>query len=310
MKFYLHRSSILLIFLVVNICLAALVIYLVFSIESVKVGNFNMHETNYSFSFLPKQLVNQINLNSRAFIVYDTKSRSIVAGKNEKLRFAPASSAKIMAAIVAIENYNLNKVLTAQNLDKLGSDNSKMKLVEGEQMTVENLLYGMMLPSGNDAALVVAQNFISNRNESSGVDGFVDAMNKKAAELNLENTKFVDYDGYDDRNFTTAYDLARLGAYAMKNPKFAKIVGTKHKIVSDTTGSFSHNLENLNVLLGKYGVNGIKTGFTDEARGVLVTSINNSGNNYIVVVLGSQDRFLDTKNVIDNAIFKIGTLFY
>lgn len=288
----------------VNIVLASFVIFIALKTQEIKTRNLSGVETHYSFSYIPQSVLNQINLGSRAFIVYDTNSRTVIAGKNEKLRFAPASSAKIMAATIILENFDLEKILTATNLDRLGSDNSKMKLIEGEQMTVKNLVYGMMLPSGNDAAFVLAQNF------PGGVEGFVAAMNKKAEELKLTNTHFVDPDGYDDANYTTAYDLARLGTYAMKDPIFAEIVGTRYKYVSDITGAIPHNLENLNVLLGQNGVNGIKTGFTDEAGGVLVTSINNNGKNYVVVVLGSIDRFSDTQNVIDNALSKIGTFFY
>ena len=311
MKFRLYPASLIIIFLIVNICLFSGIIFLLFKTQDVKVVDINKNSQNYAISSLPRPIIDQINLGSRAFIIYDTKNRTIIAGKNEKLRFAPASSAKIMAAVIVLENYDLNSVLTAENLETLGSDNSKMKLVDGEQMTVENLLYGMMLPSGNDAALVISQNFLpAGRKVSGGVDGFVAAMNKKAAELSLKNTHFVDYDGYDDANFTTAYDLARLGSYAMKNPTFAKIVGTKSKYVYDVSGNLGHNLQNLNILLGSNGVNGIKTGYTDEAGGVLVSSIKNGESNYVIVVLGSQDRFSDTQNVIDNAVSKIKTLFY
>lgn len=300
MKF--HRSSWIMVLLLANVCIAAFIIFVLIKTSQTQV--LKTTDTSYSFSFLPDSISKQINLGSRAFIIYDTGARSIVAGKNDKFRFAPASSAKIMAATIVIQNFPLDKIITATNLNQLGSDNSKMGLFEGEQMTVENLLYGMMLPSGNDAAFVLAQNF------PGGVDGFVGKMNEKAAELGLSNTHFYDPDGYDDRNYTTAYDLARLGAYAMKNPVFAKIVGTRYRTEYDITGKIPHHLSNLNVLLGKNGVNGIKTGFTDEAGGVLVTSINSGSKNYVVVVLGSSDRFLDTQNVLENGVSKIHNYSY
>ena len=303
MKINLHLSSKILILLIVNICVAAAVLFLYFKFQEIKtVGGANT--SSYSFSFLPKEVVEQINLGSRAFIIYEPATRSIVAGRNEKFRFAPASSAKIMAAIIVLKHYNLNQVLTASGLAELGPDNSKMGLYDGEQMTVENLLCGMMLPSGNDAAFVLARNF------PGGIPAFVFEMNKLASKLGLSNTHFIDPDGYDDANFTTAYDLARLGAYGMKIPQFEKIVGTRKKVVTDATGNINHVLENLNILLGKNGVNGIKTGFTQEAGGVLVTSVNSQERNYIVVVLGSRDRFLDTESVLDKGVLRIHEFSY
>lgn len=300
MKF--HKSSWIIVLLLGNICVAAFIIFILVKTQQARV--YKTSDTSYLFSFLPDSISKQINLGSRAFIIYDTGARSIVAGKNDKFRFAPASSAKIMAATIILQNFPLDQVITAQNLNQLGPDSSKMGLFEGEQMTAENLLYGMMLPSGNDAAFVLAQNF------PGGVNGFVEKMNQKALELGLSNTHFYDPDGYDDRNYTTAYDLARLGAYSMKNPTFAKIVGTRYRLEYDATGKIPHQLSNLNVLLGKNGVNGIKTGFSNEAGGVLVTSINSGDKNYVVVVLGSTDRFLDTENVLQNGVSKIRNYSY
>lgn len=264
----------------------------------------NSQSSSYPFAFLSKDVQQKIDVSSKAFIIYDERARAIIASKNAKLRFSPASSAKIMAATIVLENYPLNRVLTAKNMESLGPNNSKMGLVDGEQMTVRNLLYGMMLPSGNDAAYTLAQNF------PGGIDAFVSAMNKKANELNATNTHFVDPDGYDDNNYTTAFDLARIAQYAMKNPKFSKIVGTKQKFVADTTGKFVHDLKNLNELLGIDGVTGVKTGFTDEAGGVLVTSVKASDRDYIIVVMNSLDRFADTKNVIEEALQKVKPVTY
>lgn len=251
---------------------------------------------------LPPEVMGKINVSSRAFIIYDPQLRSILLSKNEKLRFAPASTAKIMTAIIVLENYDLKRVLTAKNISSV--EGSKMGLIEGEQMTVGNLLYGMMLPSGNDAAHVLAENY------PGGIDAFVAKMNKRAKELEMANTEFIDPAGYDDNNYTTALDLGRLAAFAMGNPTLAKIVSTKRTTVNDEEGKITHNLANLNELLGVDGVTGIKTGFTDEAGGVLVTSVNQAGRKYVIVVLNSQDRFADTKNIVERALQKIRLLFY
>ena len=283
--------------LFVNIFLFAAVILIHAGINKISTQTISGLDDTYSIPYLPRQVSDQIKVGSRAYIIYDSKSRAAIIGKNEKLRFAPASSVKIMTAIIALEYYDPEQVLTAENLNVV--EGSKMKLVEGEKITVINLLYGLMLPSGNDAAYVLAQNF------PGGMEAYVKKMNEKAKELDLQNTKFIDPAGYDDNNYTTAYDLARLGAYALKNPQLAKIVSTKSISVTDVSGQIIHQLVNLNELLGIEGITGIKTGFTDEAGGVLVTSYGRGDRTYIIVVLNSSDRFADTKNVIQEAILRI-----
>jgi len=192
--------------------------------------------------------------------------------------------------------------LTVANIETV--EGSKMNLVNGEKITVLNLLYGMMLPSGNDAAYTIAKNY------PGGVEGFVGAMNKQAHDLQLSNTKYFDPDGYDDQNYTTAFDMARLGAFAMKNSLFSKIVGTKHLVVADTSGKIVHNLNNLNELLGLPGVTGIKTGFTNEAGGVLVTSLNLNNKSYIIVVLDTPDRFGDTATLMKKVLSGVKSVEY
>ena len=254
-----------------------------------------------NFAYLNKE-VEDIQVNSRAFIIYDPKSRSTIVGKNEHLRFAPASTVKIMTALIAIEEYPLDKIFTAEGIGAITG--SKMDLEEGEKITVENLLYGLMLPSGNDAAYMLAQNYPGGREQ------FVKRMNEKTRELKLENTHFVDPAGFENDNYTTAFNLARLASFAMEDKVFRKIVATKEKIVYDSSGKIVHELKNLNELLGINGVNGIKTGFTEEAGGVLVTSVEQGGKEYIIVVLNSTDRFEDTQAIIINAIKNIALMSY
>lgn len=261
-------------------------------------------EKNINISSYPYllKLSSDLNVSSKALIVYDPEARVVVMGKNENLRFAPASSAKIMSAIVATEYYPLGKILKAYNLNQV--EGSRMGLFEGEEISVENLLYGMMLPSGNDAAYVLAENF------NGKMDGFVNAMNRKVKELRLENTKFFDPAGYSDDNYTSAIDLAKIGAYAIKNIEIKKIVGTAAINVSDSKRLVAHRLENLNELLGIDGINGIKTGFTEEAGGVLVTSVVKNNKTYIIVVLKSEDRFYDTKELILKVVKSISLINY
>jgi D-alanyl-D-alanine carboxypeptidase len=207
-----------------------------------------------------------------------------------------------MTALIAIEEYPLDKILTAEGVSAITG--SKMKLEEGETITVENLLYGLMLPSGNDAAHVLSENY------PGGKEAFVKRMNVRARNLRLENTHFVDPAGFENENYTTAFNLSRLASYAMENKVFRKIVSTREKSVHDTSGQLVHELKNLNALLGINGVNGIKTGFTEEAGGVLVTSVEQEGKEYIIVVLNSSDRFEDTQAIIINAIKNITLMSY
>jgi D-alanyl-D-alanine carboxypeptidase (penicillin-binding protein 5/6) len=238
-----------------------------------------------------------LDLTALSAIVLEKQSRTVVYRKEENARFAPASATKIMTALVALSYYPQSKILTANKPEKIPG--SKMGLVDGERMQTIDLLYGLLLPSGNDAAYVLAQNY------PGGIPAFVEAMNQKAKELFLFNTHFVDPAGYEDDNTTTAYDLARLAAYAIDNSVFSKIVSTKQKEVFDVEGKISHKLENLNELLDDHEVTGVKTGFTNEAGGVLVTSVNRGGKTFITVVLKSKDRFWDTQNLIRDVIKRV-----
>jgi serine-type D-Ala-D-Ala carboxypeptidase (penicillin-binding protein 5/6) len=166
---------------------------------------------------------------------------------------------------------------------------------KGEKITFENLIYAMMLPSSNDATLAIAQNY------PGGEETFVAAMNQKARDLNLTNTQFADPIGLlDEEDYTSPLDLARLTSVAMKNTEFAKIVSTRKKEITNSVGK-KYKIENLNVLLDIPGVNGVKTGFTEGAGQVLVTSRNIPGINkdLIIVVMQSEDRFGDTKLLLD-----------
>lgn len=236
--------------------------------------------------------MNIFNASAAAFVVYDLKSRSVIAGKNQHLRFSPASTAKIMSAIIALEHYKLDEFLTIP-FEIYNVKGSKMHLVPYEEVSVLTLLYGMMLPSGNDAAYTLALQY------PGGVKSFVKQMNKKARELKLDNTHFEDPDGYDDGNYSTALELARLASVAMQNQTFKKIVATRYIELQNRSNTHTYYLENLNDLLSFKNVEGIKTGFTNEAGGVLVTAIRKNENLFIVVVLKSADRFADTQDLMD-----------
>lgn len=241
-------------------------------------------------TYLPNVSPGDVNASASAYIVYDITSRSVVTSRNQNLRFSPASTAKIMTALLSLEYYNLEDYLVVPDISSV--EGSKMNLYTGEEIKVRDLLYGLMLPSGNDAAYTLSYYYPGGR------EGLIAAMNKKAQELKLVNTYFTDPAGYEDTNYTTAYELARLSATAMENVTFAQIVRTRQISVYDRYFKTIHNLQNINELLKYDEVVGVKTGFTNEAGGVLVTAIKDNGKVLIVVVLKSPDRFYDTENLM------------
>lgn len=233
-------------------------------------------------------------------VVMDRDSAVLLFGKNEKTQLLPASTVKIMTALVALDYYSLDQVLTVGQVSHVGQD---IKLVTGEQITVKNLLYGLLISSANDAALVLAQNY------PGGLAGFVEIMNQKAASLRLADTYFANPTGLDsdpqdsllkDFSYTTALDLARLTSWALKKPLFAQIIATPFLEITDVTGKIKHQLYNLNELLGRVeGMKGVKTGWTEDAGECLVGFVEKNGQGIITVVLQSQDRFGETARLVD-----------
>ena len=194
-----------------------------------------------------------------------------------------------MTAITALSYFSLNDLLTVKTSTVEGS---VLGLKKGQKMTFENLLYGLLLPSANDTAVAIAQNFNENGN------AFVKKMNQNARQFNLFNTHFEDPAGLlDDSNYTTPLDLARLASVALENKTFKKVVATKQKTIFDSEGQ-EYPVKNLNKLLGINGVEGVKTGFTEGAGEVLVTSKLEGNHTIIIVVMGSQDRFGDTEKLL------------
>ncbi len=228
-------------------------------------------------------------ISAQAAIIMDADAKTILYQKNPGLRFSMASTTKIMTALVGLEHYNLQDVLTVR---REGVEGVTLKFIPGERLTFENILYAMLLPSANDAAYVVADNY------PGGEEAFVVHMNEKAQELHLGNTHYGDPAGLnDDENYTTVSELAYLASIVSKQPPLAKIFATKAYVIQNTLEK-QYALRNLNILLGKYGVTGIKTGFTEGAGGVLITSSIQNGHMYIVIVMKSDDRFADSEQLL------------
>lgn len=241
-------------------------------------------------------------LSAHAAIIMDDASKVVLFGKNESIRFSMASTTKIMTALTALEYFNEQDILTVKSTDVEGS---VIGLPLGEKMYFNDLLYVMLLPSANDAAVAIAQNY------PGGEAAFIEKMNENAAKWHLRSTHFSDSSGLDDAgDYTTVLDLARLSSIAMKNDTVAHIVGTQYKTVTDVTKTRTYVLNNLNKLLSLRHIKGIKTGYTEEAGGVLTTAVTvgNPEDNHqvITVVMKSKDRFADTESLlayIDKRIF-------
>ena len=237
--------------------------------------------------------------NSRSCVVIDRNTNTILYGKNEKEKRKMASTTKIMTAIVIIENYNLNETVEISK-KAAGTGGSRLGLKTGDKIIIKDLLYGLMLRSGNDAAVALAEYACGD------IKGFAELMNKKAMELNLANTHFETPHGLDsDGHYTTAYELALLSNYALKNKTFAQIVGTKEYTIS--INGYPKQLSNTNELLGNFnGVYGIKTGFTNGANRCLVTACKRNDMDIICVVLGADTKKFRTHDSIKliNYIFE------
>jgi D-alanyl-D-alanine carboxypeptidase (penicillin-binding protein 5/6) len=232
------------------------------------------------------------DITATGIVILDADAGVYLYKRNEDMQLSPASTTKLLTALVALDAYKLDDVVT---VGTVVNDGQVMDLLAGERMTVENLLYGALIHSGNDAAYALAEHY------NGGVPAFVEAMNRKAKEIHLEHSTFTNPVGYDDpAHKMTAIDLSRLASVALGNKTIVKMVGIPAITIADVTHTYYHSLKNVNQLLGKVpGVSGIKTGWTEEAGENLVTLVERNGRRIILVVLRSQDRFGETVKLID-----------
>ena len=235
-------------------------------------------------------------LSGQAVLAMDIDSGVTLYEKNPDQALLPASTTKIFTSMVAMDGYDLEQTL---KITGISVDGQKMGLIEGEEISVGDLLYGLLVFSANDAAEVLAQNYCAD--QVCGRDKFVEMMNKKAQDLGLRNTKFENPSGLDGQNQrSTARDLVLASIHAMKNQFFKTVVGTKEHTVQSIDGKHIHKLRNINELLGvEDGVLGIKTGWTHNARENLVTYTEKDGRKIMIAILGSQGRFGETKELLD-----------
>ncbi len=235
---------------------------------------------------------NRLSINAKAFVLMDPISGRILLEKNSQDKMAMASTTKIMTAIIALEKGDLRSLIkVSPRAVSIGG--SSFYLRPGEVLTLEDMLYGLLLPSGNDAAVAIAEH-IGGTEEK-----FVKMMNQKALELGALDTHFANPHGLDHpEHYTTARDLAIISRYAWKHNKFREIVQTKTKEIK--YGDFTRQISSTNRLLWEFnGADGIKTGYTGKAGRCLVATAKNNGFRLISVVLGSQNHFEESKKLLD-----------
>ena len=226
---------------------------------------------------------NQPEISGHSGLLVDLNSGNILFEKNSNEKMKIASLAKVMTAVVTLEHKKLDsKIYVSKEAAEIGENS--MEIDEGEIYTLEELLYGLILHSGNDAAYAIAESTAGNS------DRFVEWMNFKAKEIGLRNTHFTDPSGLDDSAYSTATDLVKLTRYALKNPEFRNIVKTVERELTSDTHKYIYLYNQTNLLTTYPGVAGVKTGYTEEAGLSLVTYANNDGKEVIGVVLNSVDR--------------------
>lgn len=231
-------------------------------------------------------------ITAQSAVIIDAKTGVTLFEKEPNIRHLPASTTKLMTALIALEKCSPKNIVNIKSVQKEGT---QMGLAPGDNVSVENLLNGLLIASGNDAAYALAYAC------SDSYPKFIENMNQKAKELGMVNTHFENPAGFDSLgHFSTARDLAKLAKVAVANPLISKIVATQSTVVTDITSSKTYFLENVNKLLGHVeGLEGVKTGQTEGSLEILLTKTTRSGNTIIATVLGSHDRFGESKALIE-----------
>lgn len=236
------------------------------------------------------------SINAKAAILLDAKTGEVLYQKNGNDRCAPASTTKILTAIIAIESGRLDEQVKVSSR-AAGTGGSSMYLYAGQNITLRELVTGLMLRSGNDAAVAIAEHL------AGSVEEFVNIMNKKALELGAYNSHFCNPNGLNaSGHFSTAFDLAWMTRYALTNPTFAEVVSTKETTIEwlDRKGkSYDKNLRNTNKLLWMFEeADGVKTGTTSQAGPCLVSSATRGSQKLIAVVLHDHSRWYDSMKLL------------
>ncbi len=246
--------------------------------------------------YLPDKAEASASVSASGAILMEQQSGRVLFEKSAHEKKRIASITKIMTAILAVESGKLNEMVTVSH-NAVGTEGSSIYLNPGEKIKLEDLVYGLMLRSGNDAAVAIAEHV------GGSLDGFVFLMNQKAEEIGMENTHFANPHGLDDHenHYSTAYDMALLTQYAMNDDTYKKISGTKIHRAPDPTGDWDRVWKNKNRLLtGLYEyTTGGKTGYTKRAKRTLVTTASKENLDLIAVTLNGPDDWNDHINMYE-----------
>ncbi len=239
-------------------------------------------------------------ISASSYIAYDLDNDIVYYEKNVDDKRLIASITKILTAIVTIENVDINKNVEVGE-EVLKAYGSAVYIEVGEKLTIKDLLYGLMLRSGNDAAIVLAKNVAGSN------DNFAKLMNKLATDIGMKNSYFINPHGLEDNdgngNISTAKDMALLTRYAMKNKVFREIFGTKKYTVKTNYKTYSWTNKN-KLLLSEDYITGGKTGFTKKAHRTLVTTGSRNNINVVIVTLNDGNDFIDHKNMYEEIFRK------
>lgn len=233
------------------------------------------------------------SISAQSVVVIDVDSAAILLEKNSHQKVAPASTTKLMTALVARDNLSLDKLISVKEKPLGIGHTIGFKL--GESFLAADVFKGLLINSGNDAAEVLAQN------HPQGRAAFIEAMNAKAQALHLRESNFINPSGLDAAaHYTSAFDLSLISRQLMKDSFLKSLVGTQQAQITDQTGLNQYLFYNTNLLLGtEPGVVGIKTGTTDLAGEALITQVERDQHQVMIIVLGSENRYADTKKIID-----------
>jgi len=286
--------DLLIIFLILIINLFWLPTYSFWSIypkDNIVVQNYQLINTK-----TPKipiiKLASKPNLSTSNYILVDVDTNKILLSQNIDQKIYPASTTKLATALTALNLYPLDEVVTVNQEYKIGK---VMNLKLNEKIIVKSLVSALLVYSANDSAYALASHY------KSGLKDFINQMNLLMEKYNLKNTHFINVDGiHDDNHYSTVFDLAQLGRLSIKNPIVSEVVKTQNLVVSDIDNKIFHPLTSTNELLGVVPeIKGLKTGWTKEAKGSFIGLIDINGHLVISVVSQSDDRFADTKILVD-----------
>lgn len=305
------------IYIFISICIVLLATYLlniiianndrspqIISLKSTKIESLN--KPTISLVPIKNSFAKNPQILARNVALYDVDSGTFLYGIQENIPVPIASITKVMTAVLSLEQYNLDDTVVISK-EAVSTQGSVINLRAGETMSVESLLYGLLIPSGNDAAYSLAEHSASKSESvvtaSQPIETFVNQMNEMAQKIGLTHTHYKDPAGLDDSGTSTARDQGLLIAYALRNEMFRKIINTPETIIYSADQKMSHALDNSNRLVKEEmhydGIIGGKTGFTPSAGHTLITAAKRDGHTLVAVVFNTYDTINKSASAVE-----------